>query len=1836
MIVSHKKLKKLKKDCLLGQPQKFNQQSCCYFCLTRSKRDSSRLNNLHINSNKINKIDINGSAINNMNKDKNNKETDESNLSLKDNSISINNNNIHSNKHRKESNVSNSSSSSSLFSSQDKNTNNSKDISNNKNHSSMNNRNHSIDYSNINNIQEEEKERKEESIPEEKEQKEEKIEKHKEKETREERKEEDDDEEEEEIKEREEEEEKEDNDNDDDTTSIITDTDRVSNPIIRGRGRGRGKLRSHGRGRGRGSFYHYDDSDNQSENENDETFEIDNDKNDKKENYHSISRHNYDSTYNIDGNDLDKYKRKGINMKLKKNKRRNNDDDSSDDYVKHRRNSISKESLKRKSKDSIKSSTINNSIKNNSIHINKPLSSIDGKTLLDLERSTHKNSRLFEEYHSMDLSNETNNNNTNDNHKDNHKYNNNNSNIIIIINNNITTATTTTTTTTTNIENIPNNTPYKEIWHIGQIIRTYNKDESMTNIDKQNIIQIYDLIDNKLCQIPINNVTIFTSKREHLSVYYTLSVENTEHINEELELVPKIIQKSQEPFSSISEKLIRSNKEWLYTSIYIYIYINKYPFGDWEKGYVTCFNANTGKHYVKFYKEEIKSGWYLLNDRDVIRWKTIYNLLTSSSPLTQYHSQELIKILPQDSTYCICCLSNISTLTNPLLQCSKCNLYIHLECDPDSKHNYNEEKHKYYCFCCRVCNGCNLYITKHNIWNYIVINEKQIICCDKCLLLYNTNHYCSICRKTYINTKDMLLCQECGMYIHESCESKCVRRYMNKERENRHHHQQEEEDTIIEGEIEGEGEIEDKDGNDTLSIRTGNSKKENSISTSKSFYDNYLCSRCRRKKMIDLHKELLRIDIKHLFTKQVEENFAPDYYKVISKSNAMCLDIMNEKIKQKEYASIQLFYNDFELICLNSYKYNNPEDNIWNATDDFYKEGKQIFIQLCHNITSGIYEKEIINIQNKRLEQINGPSASLTAQTNSHIASERQHQLEKVKDEIGKLAPKTLLPYIEPLDITKVSIQDKYKSILCRDMCIICGSTGDIDKMLFCIDCGECYHANCLVPRIVINDLLRTTWRCKYCCICEHCGLNIHTQSNNTIPNINNNHNIEDMNDNNHNVNNNNNNVNNNNMHIYPSEMNKSISNHYKSSSLQSSSSTPLSSPSNHSINNTNNANNTNNNNILLEDQDIISCDYCKKTYHMKCLNPPLLQLPKDTWYCYTCYHCNQCHQQNLPFSYSIKRNYCTNCALNEPLFKICPICNKEWNENDQNMYLCEKCERWVHKSCTELSSEDINTDISNNSNYNTDANNNNTNIDNSNVNTNNNMNDSNSNTNNTMNGISLNSKASMISTNLFDQPINSPYLSILANHNSPTISQPISTTLYTSPTTSPYPLSPYIYQQPVSFTIPDNDTKDMDSTLRTCIKSIQGYRSMVLEKENNFKSKDEFIKNLLNSRVYEMAQIILKANSILLYITSLSVPQSIIDEKKQERIFTFKNKYLAQQLYFRAQRYIASKLAYSSIHFTSGPSPSTIMNIPEICNNLPHIDVKSYINTPYPLVDSDLITSLSDYYNYDLISLYSDTISASSFLWAIYNIFPIYFDPKEPFSKFHLLLISTPLVHLHYLQKQHIGNQNDLEDLKHKLIESLTNPNITMLPDPSICTKQFSYNDLSTPFLSFSFYNNNNINIDNNNINIGNNNNINIGNNLLEKDNVSQEEKMDIKEKEDDKDNKDNIDDINHKDNINDNKDENDNNNNNEIEASDKKEEEVKVEENTIYTIYTNNNEINKESTNISIEETQVMNKTNEFISTLLLLMLLLSLLLLIYLISNTIYAYGIVHLYLISMRVL
>ncbi|XP_030016154.1 histone-lysine N-methyltransferase 2C isoform X2 [Sphaeramia orbicularis] len=100
----------------------------------------------------------------------------------------------------------------------------------------------------------------------------------------------------------------------------------------------------------------------------------------------------------------------------------------------------------------------------------------------------------------------------------------------------------------------------------------------------------------------------------------------------------------------------------------------------------------------------------------------------------------------------------------------------------------------------------------------------------------------------------------------------------------------------------------------------------------------------------------------------------------------------------------------------------------------------------------------------------------------------------------------------------------------------------------------------------------------------------------------------------------------------------------------------------------------------------LLLCDDCDISYHTYCLDPPLQNVPKDSWKCKWCVSCTQCGATTPGLRCEWQNNY-TQCAPCASL-SVCPICLLDYSEGTI-IVQCRQCDRWFHASCQSLHSEE-------------------------------------------------------------------------------------------------------------------------------------------------------------------------------------------------------------------------------------------------------------------------------------------------------------------------------------------------------------------------------------------------------------------------------------------------------------------------------------------------------------------------------------------------------------------
>lgn len=100
-----------------------------------------------------------------------------------------------------------------------------------------------------------------------------------------------------------------------------------------------------------------------------------------------------------------------------------------------------------------------------------------------------------------------------------------------------------------------------------------------------------------------------------------------------------------------------------------------------------------------------------------------------------------------------------------------------------------------------------------------------------------------------------------------------------------------------------------------------------------------------RKTLSGILNRMIKQDTLQLFYDPVSPEEVPDYHSVIK--NPMDFSTMKKKLRNGEYTNLELFENDFHLVCDNAMLYNNRDTIYHKEAERIKKMGKKIDPSVC-------------------------------------------------------------------------------------------------------------------------------------------------------------------------------------------------------------------------------------------------------------------------------------------------------------------------------------------------------------------------------------------------------------------------------------------------------------------------------------------------------------------------------------------------------------------------------------------------------------------------------------------------------------------------------------------------------------------------------------------------------------------------------------------------------------------------------------------------------------------------------------------------------------------------
>ena len=392
------------------------------------------------------------------------------------------------------------------------------------------------------------------------------------------------------------------------------------------------------------------------------------------------------------------------------------------------------------------------------------------------------------------------------------------------------------------------------------------------------------------------------------------------------------------------------------------------------------------------------------------------------------------------------------------------------------------------CICCdrRIQGKEDLLVKNWGFFDFGGINHVFLSCAD-CLPSLKDGNYCPNCyqkwnldSETDVNvgaiaprsSDFMLCCDRCQMFCHFDCEWR----------------------------------------SSNASIASMEREYEEKLhQTSQTFF---ACNVCQQQMMRECLMHLIEEDQYHIFTEPVTIDIAPTYFDIIT----FPMDL--QTMIGRRYGDFQELRNDFELLCLNAVTFNTRETRIWKEAWRFYKAGENIIQEQLPGTGPGTYARKLNVAEERQIpkkkalmkstlssdhhhahhDKENNPSGDPQPTAQASLTAAEGGIVTKIKELAELPSPYNCIPqstlYLSP---------SQANACAWIDLCFICGSSnsphGDTEEapldqqFLFCIDCGEGFHAFCLDTNARNhpssgrpNPHLEDYWRCQNCKFCELCG----------------------------------------------------------------------------------------------------------------------------------------------------------------------------------------------------------------------------------------------------------------------------------------------------------------------------------------------------------------------------------------------------------------------------------------------------------------------------------------------------------------------------------------------------------------------------------------------------------------------------------------------------------------------------------------------------------------------------------------------------------------------------
>ena len=111
------------------------------------------------------------------------------------------------------------------------------------------------------------------------------------------------------------------------------------------------------------------------------------------------------------------------------------------------------------------------------------------------------------------------------------------------------------------------------------------------------------------------------------------------------------------------------------------------------------------------------------------------------------------------------------------------------------------------------------------------------------------------------------------------------------------------------------------------------------------------------------------------------------------------------------------------------------------------------------------------------------------------------------------------------------------------------------------------------------------------------------------------------------------------------------------------------------------------------QEDHLLVCDDCHRSYHTFCCDPPLKEVPQGGWKCGQCRLCTYCGTASSPNGWERDFTVCRPCHRLHQKGNFCLLCHGLYKDkaepDNQPMIACDYCGEWVHRLCDNLNDDE-------------------------------------------------------------------------------------------------------------------------------------------------------------------------------------------------------------------------------------------------------------------------------------------------------------------------------------------------------------------------------------------------------------------------------------------------------------------------------------------------------------------------------------------------------------------